>query len=106
MILALLAFVAFQDAPPEPATRGELDAVLADYRAAKFDVSIDAAGKLNCTPDRKFASAELSIRTCMAAANCIMSGKRDGMALTECVDADRSDIAKDYRRDWLKSHPK
>jgi hypothetical protein len=106
MILALLAFAAFQDAPPEPATRAELDAVLADYRAARFDVSIGAEGKLNCTPDRKFASAELSIRTCMAAADCIMSGKRDGAALTECVDASRTNIAKDYRRDWLKSHSK
>ena len=106
MILALLAFVAFQDVPPEPATRAELDAVLADYSAAKFDVSIGADGKLNCAPDRKFASAELSIRTCMAAADCIMSGKRDGAALTQSVDADRVDIAKDFRRDWLESHPK
>jgi len=106
MILALLAFVAFQDVPPEPATRAELDVVLADYRAAKFDVSIGADGKLNCVPDRKVASAELSVQTCMAAANCVMTGKRDGATLTQCVDAGRADIAKDYRRDWLKSHSK
>ncbi len=106
MIIALFAMMAFQDAPIEPTTRADLDAVLADYRLAKFDVALGADGKLNCTPDRKIASAELSIRTCMAAANCIMAGKRAAPALTQCVDADRADIAKDYRRDWLKSHPK
>lgn len=106
MIIALFAMAALQDAPIEPTTRADLDAVLADYRSAKFDVSLGADGKLHCTPDRKVASAELSIRTCMAAANCIMTGKRDGSALTQCVDADRADIAKDYRRDWLRSHAK
>ena len=106
MIIALFAMMAFQDAPIEPTTRADLDTVLADYRLAKFDVSLGTDGKLNCTPDRKIASAELSIRTCMAAANCIMTGKRDKAALTQCVDADRADIAKDYRRDWLKSHAK
>jgi len=106
MIIALFAMMAFQDAPIEPTTRADLDAVLADYRLAKFDVSLGTDGKLNCTPDRKVASAELSIRTCMAGANCIMTGKRDTAALTQCVDADRADIAKDYRRDWLKSHAK
>jgi hypothetical protein len=106
MMIALIAFMAFQDAPIEPTTRADLDAVLADYRAAKFDVSIGGDGKLNCVPDRKVASAELSVQTCIAAANCVMTGKREGAALAQCVDAERADIAKDYRRDWLKSHPK
>lgn len=106
MIIAFFAMMAFQDAPIEPATRADLDAVLADYKVAKFDVAIGTDGKLTCTSDRKVASGQLSVQTCLAANSCVMQGKTDRAALTACVDAERGDIAKDYRRDWLKSHPK
>jgi hypothetical protein len=106
MIIALFALAAFQDAPVEPATRAELDAVLIQYKAAKFNASIGADGKMTCTSNPKVNSAELSIRTCIVAMTCARQGKSDRTELAKCIDADRAGIAKDYRRDWLKSHGK
>ena len=106
MILALFAFAAFQDAPPEPATRAELDAVLAQYKAAEFTAGVDAAGKFSCKPDRKLDSAQLSIQTCLAASECVMNGQGGASALVDCIDKAKLEIAEDFRSDWLKSYTK
>jgi len=104
-MLALLAFLALQDLPIEPTTQVDVDAVVKRYKAATFDISVDANGKLTCTPDQKIGSAQLSILTCLSAADCISGGARDNAALLQCVEKGKPEILKDFRRDWLKAHP-
>jgi hypothetical protein len=106
IMMAFLAFAAAQDAPLEPNTRADLEAVLASYKAAEFAVGIDSAGKLSCKPDRKIGSAELSVQTCIAASQCVTNGQDGAVALVRCIDKAKQEIAEDYRRDWLKSHAK
>jgi hypothetical protein len=105
-MMAFLAFAAVQDVPLEPTTRAGLEAVLASYKDAEFAVGIDSAGKLSCKPDRKIGSTELSIQTCIAASQCVTNGQGGAAALVRCVDKAKQEIAEDYRRDWLESHPK